>query len=129
MAQVEPQPAENPPVDPELEAKKQVPNYQLKYTLTGHTKAIASVKFSPDGKFLASACIATILRQGADKTVKLWDGFDGTWKATFEGHIGGISDVSWSSDSKYLVSGSDDKTLKIWDVFTVSRLLIDRESA
>lgn len=33
----------------------------------------------------------------------------------------GISDVSWSSDSKLLVSASDDKTLKIWDLASVSQ--------
>ena len=33
----------------------------------------------------------------------------------------GISDVAWSSDSNLLVSASDDKTLKIWDVSSVSR--------
>ncbi len=31
----------------------------------------------------------------------------------------GISDVAWSQDSKYLVSASDDKTLKIWEAVTV----------
>ena len=30
----------------------------------------------------------------------------------------GISDVAWSADSKFLVSASDDKTLKIWEFQT-----------
>jgi serine/threonine protein kinase len=36
----------------------------------------------------------------------------------FEGHSNGVRSVSFSADGKYAISGSDDKTLKLWEVST-----------
>ena len=39
---------------------------------------------------------------------------------SLEGHLAGISTIAWSPDSKSLASGSDDKSIRLWDVSTVS---------
>jgi ribosome assembly protein 4 len=74
------------------------------------------VQFSPDGRYIISASF--------DKSLKLWDGFNGQFFANFRGHVGPVYQVAWSSDSRILVSGSKDSTLKVWDIKT-RKLMFD----
>ncbi|TID23947.1 hypothetical protein CANINC_003108 [Pichia inconspicua] len=78
--------------------------------MTGHQKLVNHVSFSPDGRYVASASF--------DNSIKLWDGRDGKFIATFRGHVAPVYQTSWSSDNRLLVSCSKDTTLKVWDVKT-----------
>ena len=55
-------------------------------------------------------------RKKADRTVRIWNAYDGKIEAVIAGHKLGVSDVAWSSDSTLICTASDDKTVKIWDV-------------
>lgn len=57
-----------------------------------------------------------------DKVVKIWSPFTGELIRNLNGHLKGLSDISWSTDSVYLASASDDHTVRIWDVESVSSL-------
>jgi COMPASS component SWD3 len=82
-------------------------HYKPKLILRGHKRGVSSVKFSPDGKKIASC--------SADGTIKIWDAETGKHIHTLEGHLAGISTIAWSADSKLIASGSDDKTIRLWD--------------
>jgi len=81
---------------------------------SGHTSAVVSVVFSPDGKRFASGSV--------DRTIKLWDITTGQELKTFRGHTRAVNSVAFSPDGKTLASGSDDKTIKLWDITTGQEL-------
>ena len=49
----------------------------------------------------------------------MWDTLSGNLIHTFEGHLAGVSTIAWSPDCATIASGSDDKTIRLWNVLTV----------
>jgi WD40 repeat protein len=82
----------------------------------GHTDAVWSVAFSPDGTKLASSS-GPLLIEG-DKSVRVWDIATGKELVRFEGHTGVVGSVTFSPDGEYVLSGSDDATARLWNIRT-----------
>lgn len=81
-------------------------------TMPGHTDAVLSVHFSPDGKSLASG--------SGDTTVRLWDLTTFTPKATLKKHTHWVLAVAWSPNAQSFVSGSMDGRICLWDAATLT---------
>ena len=53
---------------------------------------------------------------GEDKTVRLWDARTGQEIRKFKGHSEAVTCVAISPDGKSAVSGSADRTLRLWQL-------------
>ncbi|KAK9318845.1 WD40-repeat-containing domain protein [Lipomyces orientalis] len=86
---------------------------ELERTLKGHTKGVLDLDFGGrPGEELLVSC-------SSDLTIKLWDAND-EYKniRTLKGHDHTVSSVKFFPDGDRIVSGSRDKTLRIWAVKT-----------
>jgi WD40 repeat protein len=86
-------------------------------TLKGHLFRVYYVAFNSSGTKIVSG--------SGDKTIRIWDlellnddgvleGHDGT--VVLEGHTSPVNSVAFNPAGDLIVSGSDDHTVRIWDV-------------
>jgi hypothetical protein len=89
------------------------------HTLEGHSSLVLSVAWNHDDSKIVSG--------SWDNSIKIWGwtksfllGHGVTWKLlkTLNTHSDCVLSVSWNRDSTKIVSGSGDKTIKIWDSFS-----------
>lgn len=103
--------------DPTTEANKWVLNetwdrmelvqalFAPNVVLKGHSKAVATAVFSPNGRYLVTA--------SSDQTARVWS-VTGRLIATLRGHKDFIRTAVFSKDNQYIVTASGDNTAKIW---------------
>jgi WD40 repeat protein/serine/threonine protein kinase len=84
-------------------------------TFEGHEDKVNAVAFSPDGQLVLSA--SGWIEQG-DNTVRLWEVNTGKCVRTIKGHENGVTSACFSADGRRILSGSEDQTLRLWDVAT-----------
>jgi WD40 repeat protein len=87
-----------------------------------HEGEIWGLAFSPDGKLMASGSCTGNPMGNDPGTIKLWDIRNATSTKLPQKHTRGIRSLSFSHDGKFLISGSSDETIKLWEVETRSLL-------
>ena len=75
-------------------------------TLAGHTGAVNSVAFSPNGAWLSTA--------SEDKSARLWHAATGELRHTLSAHTDAVFAAPFSPDGTRLATASADMTARIW---------------
>ncbi|KAF0700925.1 Aste57867_8573 [Aphanomyces stellatus] len=89
------------------------PPFKFKHSIPAHTNFANCVRYSPDGVHAISV--------GSDKGMVLYDAKTSEKLAVFPvEHSVSIYSVAWSPDSKQVLTASGDKTVKLWDVASLS---------
>lgn len=67
-------------------------------------------------KFFFSTSFVHSVNRGGDKTVIVWNPSSGQLMHRLEGHTSYVTCAAFSEDNKFIASGSNDKTIIIWNL-------------
>ena len=96
--------------------------------LRGHDHVVETIAFAPVSAYPAlrelggltgsptTAPGLFVATGGRDKVIKIWDASSGQCLKTLMGHDNWIRGVCWAPNGHALLSCSDDKTIKVWDL-------------
>ncbi|WP_425218326.1 AAA-like domain-containing protein, partial [Tumidithrix helvetica] len=87
-----------------LQAIYQVPEQNR---FQGHTSAVNSVNFSPDGSKIVTA--------SSDRTARVWT-VQGKQITELKGHTDTVRYANFSPDASKIITSSDDATARVWDL-------------
>lgn len=89
-------------------------NWTCEQSFAAHLFSIYQITYHPNLPYFATA--------SRDKSIKIWRSEDFSLfknlsvEKSREGHRLSVNDICWSNDGKQLLSVSDDKMLKVWDL-------------
>ncbi|MBZ0280505.1 MAG: protein kinase [Anaerolineae bacterium] len=100
----------NPPIEARRALVDVASASWVQARFSGHTAAVNSVTYSPDGTRVVSA--------SADNALIIWDAQTGAMIDKLEYHTGSVNSVAYSPDGIWIASASTDKTIILWDAET-----------
>ena len=80
----------------------------LAHTLKVHKDSVLCLRFSPDGRYIASC--------SSDKTLAIWETHNMKLLQHIKGHKSEVSAISFSPDSTQILSCSRDCKVSLWNV-------------
>ncbi|MFN7098424.1 MAG: WD40 repeat domain-containing protein, partial [Gammaproteobacteria bacterium] len=89
---------------------------QVFHYLTGHTRSVSCLAYSPQGTELTSG--------SDDNTVRLWQLATGKERWVLTRHTNSVTCLAYSPQGRELASGSHDKTVRLWEQATGQELRV-----
>lgn len=91
---------------------------KLKEIILAHTDLVTAIAINPNGEQFATATTTGIIVNGKkiDDPIKIWKLKSKKLQKTLQGHTGRVTSLSYGNEGIMLLSSSDDKTARLWNI-------------